>query len=1061
MPAPNETPRWALDAVENPADDSDLDQYAPFDPQGSDVLARQTIEAANPTRKVTDEDRARTYAERTISAYNAGREVADRVEVETLSLPDMELKRKYKPRDVVNFLFGDELGAIGIKLDEREVSWSVDNAIQQWSEHPIRTTIALASWMAPVAGHYVAKARYGKIGEITGDELVKGLQFESIEAFHKASPEAVKLARKDLADAGRLDKLRTTALHHPEQMTMFMKAQLSFHDNFATKYMKTSDPSSSTAHIMDMKQRMQGIIRDEVVDPFLSDIPEDLMAAAGSKGLGLYMIGREPLSILPKASQTWAFNLREAHKAAQKHNLDVGLISQETFEHVGEVYTPLLPKNRPLRIAKGASEEILLVQGKKGKLTPVTIPRLTSDALRRRHTGLDDFEEMIRRGEAHTDPKNLTVHGLLEAKTLTLSFETLRDIAIHPKMSATFQELRDRGEDLEKWIDINHIPNSHVIRNMISKLPGSQHLVNEDRFIRLEAFEEMFGKNGMMAQGREATSALATITRTHKFAKTALNLFTHGQNISGNIMFLSQAGFRLFTGPDKVTNWNAIKNSMANVNQNFKLETGKIASASYRPIKFKKRTFSAEDIASELENPYVQDIIERGTFLNAEASNGIVSKIVDKAEDMNDALGKLAKSGNGFLESTARIYNVEDAGPKFAYYLSLRAEGFTPQMAAKEVAKRLPIYHGLAAGPKLFGSRGPRIGPASLRKWMFPWISFPAEAMRITKNNLIDYPMRMLPWLHAPQIMQSVIYGASHGLGVGEPLSYEDYGGIRKGLPIHAQRPGAVITPFKDRNDDFRAMMLDFIPHLSFGPATTAKEATFSDVNPYDIAPIFSGILGIMTGRGPFGNPIKATSKSDLVAKHISNLVGFITPPYVQKYAFSLTQPREGFNIRRFEQDLGVVTNPATGKPGSWVADMILSNTVLRNFPSSAEQKMFNENLHLTRTVDKVRGELTRRFQSDVRSGDEERATENLVQIAHTFVKEFGPGPIAQQKFMEYAIRHRKAINKHPQLRRYSLEDLTRMLIQSQAANAERRGLGLKNSIAAIRQELVMRQMKY
>jgi len=822
MPGENEIPRWLADAVGNPADDSALDEYASFDDEGSSSMVNEAIRLTSPEAEATTEEEAREHTRRIIDAYSIGREVADEVEVETMTLPDLELNRKFQPRDIGNFLFGDELGAIGIRMDARGTTMNLDNAINQWSEHPIRTTLALASWALPGIGKWVQKARYGKLEQITGDELVKAGKFESIEAFSKATEDTKRLARIHVSSEQRYLDLITDSTHHPERMNIMRRAELSFRENFATSYMKLSDPSSSMAHNINVMQRMQNTIREEVVIPFMSEIPAELMAGAASKSLHLYMIGKGSLTSLPKASQTWAFNLREAGKEAQQHALNIGMITEETAEHVGEVFTPLLRKSQPLRTQIGPSEEIILMQGKKGKLTSVPIARLESPALLKRNPGLEEFETMIKGGKVFSDPKNLTMHGLMEQKMLTMAHEHVRDLAVHPKFSATLGELKDRGESLEKWVSINAIPGVERLRRMIGKLPGKEHLANENRFVRLDAFEQVFGRAGLISQTGEATAAFAALTRMHKFSKTALNLFTHGQNITGNMAFLSMAGFRLFTpGIESTRNWQAIKHAMSNINQNYKVGTGKLApdAVKYRAIKFEERTFTPSDIAKELENPWVQDIIEKGTFIKAEASsNGsVVSGIVDKAKDMNDALGTLAKSGKGFIDSSARFYNIEDAGPKFAYYLSLRAKGFTPQLAATEVARRLPIYHGLAAGPKLFGSRGPRIGPASLRKWMFPWISFPVEAMRITKNNLIDYPLRMVPWLHAPQIVQSVVYGASHGLGVGEPLSYEDHQGLRKGLPIHAQRPGAVTLPFKDRNDQFRAMMLDFLPTLSFG----------------------------------------------------------------------------------------------------------------------------------------------------------------------------------------------------------------------------------------------------
>jgi hypothetical protein len=1052
-----ERPEWALDAVNNPTID-DNDSYAAFDPENPELQTKAVALARNQGTKKSPDDELLSHARSVIKAYKAGKQIADNVEIQSYSLP-AEASSRFKISDVAQFLFGDEMASLGISLDEHETRTRTEIAYQQWSEHPIRTSIAWASWMLPGLGKLAKIRRARGVAGIPDAEVVT--KFDGIDNFLQASDEVKDLARAQLYHENKYIDLINQAASDPTSMTMKQKIQLWFHDNFAHQYSKLSDPSSSVAHNLNHKNRMNVMVRDEIVDPFLAEIPESLM---GTEDLGKYLLGTKSLSQLPADAQTWVRNFETSVKEAQKHALDIAMITPGTVEKVGDMYVPLIRKDIG-RVQKGAKEEFVVLKGKR----PVTIEsaRLESDAFKARMTGREEFAEMMERREAFGDPKTLTMQGLMEQKMLIMNHEYVRDMFVHSKFSKSMAELKDAGEDLRKWVSIDQVPGSERLRRMIEK--GHPQFAGQERFTRIDAFDQVFGKNGLVAQTREATRLFENLVRHHKTAKTAYNLFTHGQNIMGNICFLSQAGFRLFTGREARQNWGAVRNSMGNINDYYKFKTGKITeeALTFKSVTVGGRTFSPKDIRNELDNWWAKDIIEEGTFLATEGTNGgVIAAAAEKAADVNDFLGRLANSGKNFLDRSTRYYNVEDAGPKFAYYLAMRAKGLNPQAAATEVAKRLPIYHGLAAGPKAPIVGG--LGPSSLRKWAFPWISFPAEAMRITKNNMVDYPLRMAAWLHAPQIMQSVVYAGSHLFGVGEPMSYTDYGGIRRGLPVYAQRPGAVVTPFKDKNDDFRAMMLDFIPHLSPLPGTVSPEASMAEqiplVSPNDIAPILTGILGIMTGRGPFGQEIQAASKGEMVGKHIANFVGFVTPPYIQKYMFNLSSPREqsmtGLNVRRLEQDMGMVVNPKTGKPGSWLADLVLNNTVMRNYASSGEQELYNKEFHKARTVDRVRGELTRRFNASVRSGAEDEATQNLRRIMETFQKEYTPGPIAQRKFTEWLIRHRRSILKHPQLRRYSEEDLIRLLISNNESVTERRNMGLKNTMGAVRRELMLRQMQ-
>ncbi|MFQ6010944.1 MAG: LAGLIDADG family homing endonuclease [Nitrososphaerales archaeon] len=1434
---PDERPTWAVDALDNPADD-EFDDLEAFDPENGRAESG-AVALSRGESKVSPEDQALSDAQRLVKAYKAGRQVLDGVDVQPYALPEVK-STKFEPSDIAQFLFGDEMASIGMSLDEGDVRWKMETAVQQWSEHPIRTSLAWAGWALPGIGK-LAKMRRAKILDgITDTDLIKSGKFESVEALGATDEHTKLLAKQQLYHDNKYQDLLAKREHAPEEMGLHEKTHLWFLENFGHAYSRLADPSSSIVHNMTQKAYMNRVLQEEVVDPFLKEIPDSLM---NTDDLGKYLLGKKNIGDFDDAARPWVSAFEADLKAEQAYAREIGMITDETHEKIGDLWIPLIRKDMG-RVQRGKEDTLTLLRGRR----PIEIrtARLESDAFKERMTGLDEFGDMMDAGETFGDPKTLTMQGLMEQKMLIMNHEYIRDIAMNPTFAKTASEVKEAGLDARKWISLDEIPGNHRIRRMIGKVDPSQ--ADKDINIRIDMFEGIFGKNGMVNASRESLKAFESLVAVHKTVKcitgdmriltsegyvkikdayeykegyltvsegddylltpngwerplqtykesnvptlkvtlrdgtiikgtsehplfsrkekvtlgdlcindvidtyyggefpkekvkiawnswkgqpegnefiqidedmaeligwilgdgsvhragnswhtkitvgykdfdwtvarlsqlcdrlglnytvwreketrenangvlsyfnifnanfgrflahigvivnnkksltipeevfrspksvvagfirglfdtdgsvtksgecafssisealsrevhlvlkwlgiassiekriedrtiksrgvekvyknheswrirfasraakqvvkelqlfgmpnkmrriensllgargcnrtwvnrvvsiekgetetvydvclkndphvfiteglpnhnTALNPFTHGQNLMGNVVFLSQAGFRMFTGKEAPQNWKAIVGSMRNVNEHYKYVTGKldVDARSLKAITVGGRKFSPDEIAAELESPWVVDIIEQGQFLAAEGTNGAaVMKMADAAADLNDYLGRATKAAAKTMDSSIRMYNIEDAGPKFAYYLHNRAKGLTQQAAATEVARRLPIYHGTAAGPRFPIVGG--LGPGSLKKWALPWISFPAEAARITKNNLIDSPLRMAAWLHAPQMMQSTVYAGSHALGIGEQMTYEDYGGIRRGLPIYGQKPSAVVLPMRDKNNDFRAAMLDFIPHFSFYPATEAPEASFREANPQDIAPILSGFMDIIKGEGPFGRPIQPTSKADLAGKFVANAIGFVTPPYVQKYFFNITSPREqpfGVNTYRLEQDMGKMVNPSTGKPGSWLGDLLINNTVMRNYASSPEQELFNKQLDKDRTVEKVRGEFTRRFNANARSGNIKGAANELVNVMHTFNKEYTPGATSQLKYSEWLVRHARQLHRHPQLRRYSLEDLQRLLIQNIEQINKARNVGLERTIAAVKREFIARQMR-
>ena len=72
----------------------------------------------------------------------------DPVGYEALSIPYATPEEGFGVKDVANFLVGDEMAMLGMKLDKEGFDWSVDHIVEQWSEEPLWLNILTAGTMA-------------------------------------------------------------------------------------------------------------------------------------------------------------------------------------------------------------------------------------------------------------------------------------------------------------------------------------------------------------------------------------------------------------------------------------------------------------------------------------------------------------------------------------------------------------------------------------------------------------------------------------------------------------------------------------------------------------------------------------------------------------------------------------------------------------------------------------------------------------------------------------------------------------------------------------------------
>ena len=506
---------------------------------------------------------------------------------------------------------------------------------------------------------------------------------------------------------------------------------------------------------------------------------------------------------------------------------------------------------------------------------------------------------------------------------------------------------------------------------------------------------------------------------------TALNPYSHGQNVMGNGVFLSMAGFHpwepenfnlLRTGWKAVGDWHDARRAGKAISEITNL--GSLES---------KVGGKAVNIAEELMNPVLsgpQGILDMSSM---EASEGIpiLSRMFNEAENHQVLLkkfltgvqvaakAKLPGRKEGFIEKLSNMYSAEDSSMKFGYYLHLRQNGLNPLAAANEVARRLPMYNTI-------GARA-----AGWRQLLLPWVSFPMETARIMKNNIMDKPFNTMMWMHVPNLVQA---GAAMPFG----KSYEQIEDLKQQNPMWAQKSSAIVTPFRDKNDQLRTMMMDLMPWSALAPQSEAKDANFLEKMPMGLGnpfPIVMGLVNAVTGKSSFGEdmPIDPNSSTSKMEAAILNTMGFIAPPLVQKYLLNASAPSTTY---RLGQDLGQNVNPSTGVTGDWLFDMALSNSPigLKNYAGSPMTQIANER-YGARKVDNYRGDLGRKYSAWVRTGNWDNAGDVLRSVYQSFATETPDNPgLAFQLYTDWKQSHSRDLMKNPGLKGISRQAFLRKL---------------------------------
>ncbi len=392
-----------------------------------------------------------------------------------------------------------------------------------------------------------------------------------------------------------------------------------------------------------------------------------------------------------------------------------------------------------------------------------------------------DLDEII------TDPQALTVGGFIRDNVLFQVHRGFRDLITeqvkkNPKVSQYMMDA-DKYDALPEhakkyWTNINDLDKVAIglaprMDRMVKAALTKEGIEAPGRLpmIKTDVVDQFFGKEGSAAQGaREFSKMFELLTAVHKTARTALNPPTHMSNLLGNFVFLAMAGMspvsavalddgKLFARAfaslakrankspeafDDLMNKDALieifgKDRFMTDNFGGKIDLAEVFASDKMKLLIESQAFEAVEGLRHVNELLKQMERLEPTGFGAKAVSNVARTVAGFGE---------VKGIKGTLHMMSSAYLGEDVVPKMMYVSHLLRKGWGTDAIVKEVGRRLPQYRTVGELQQ------------KARKVVLPWITFPSEAARIMKNNMMDMPVSMMAWMKAPAIAQSIAYGA-------------------------------------------------------------------------------------------------------------------------------------------------------------------------------------------------------------------------------------------------------------------------------------------------------------
>lgn len=225
-----ERSRRSGEIIAEPLDDREFDQnYAPREVakeanrnlRGGLLFSKSALESP----KVDPDETELTDSELVPEASYA-------MEIPGAELPTEDNPEGWHIRDGVNFLFGEDMAILGLKWDEDGVNWAIENALDQWSEHPVMSSVAAAGLAASIAfpafGVLRKSAKVGRLAQ-------KGVS--------KYIPEGIQTSRLQLGQRATKGLLEKSLLEHGDDWVRTLDDLLAIEDELGTglKYFEPED----------------------------------------------------------------------------------------------------------------------------------------------------------------------------------------------------------------------------------------------------------------------------------------------------------------------------------------------------------------------------------------------------------------------------------------------------------------------------------------------------------------------------------------------------------------------------------------------------------------------------------------------------------------------------------------------------------------------------------------------------------------------------------------------------------------------------------------------------
>lgn len=995
--------------------------------------------------------------------------------------------------DVGNLLFGDTANALGVFIDKDGLHGDIEKGKDFWSEHPVRATLGFATAAASAWGVVAKNLRTARLAEISDNALLDhGFMAPDVNPalVDDISRETMRI---NVDHVARYHERNEGFLRLGENASPKEKANYYLNKLLANKYVEDTGLTDAFDARKEWRQNVARLFEPKgPITKYLENMPPDEIGPA----LGMYLNDPTNLNLIPKKWQPMAVMMAEDFRANQSAMVAEGAIFQSEAAHVGDLWFPTTTPDTKIDLGPYTS---FIDKRPDGSARMIKVPRTSSPNLLQRKASQEDVRLRtekqyassllsegkttealsILKGERFKDvrglidendltgaikalstdglidyrPESLTMRGLFQQRVNLENLRMFRDLSMNPDITKTADYVMGLAPRKRKnWISLDTLDNSDRIRNMVAVKKGvDPATIQSLGYVPKSIFRELreiYGGPAHKSMGESMGDLMTLLTSIYKTVKTALNPPTQFGNIGGNYILLANAGvnplskeFNALLGKSTKAVWGSMKAARRRELTPNLGDLGDIESL----VGGKKIS-----IADELNSEELKSLVELQSIQTAEGV-GVISRLA-QSDDFTGAVARLANKAFDMKvpRNMADAYLAADAIPKMAYYLHLRQRGFSRVAATMEVGRRLPMYS--TVGDTVAGSR----------KWLFPWVTFPAEIARIMKNNLMDHPLKTAMFLQMPQMMQVGAY-LPGAMGVGPRMSAESIRERRDQLPAWANKASTIMTSIADRNGDFRAMTLDFLPYSSVMPPTVSKDAPMFKSLPFGLdepMPLLSGLWLAATGKDAWGReiPTDPDQPSQKVGNIMMNFMNFLAPPWMSKYLFDANQVEFGY---RFLQDAGRAVNPYTEKAGDPVFDMIINNlSPVKMYPSNPEQQIANESFYRSQ-LQTFRGKLSKEFNALLKSGHTEGAAEKMKEIAITFEREFKGDPeLAERKKLEWMKSQKKRIRQHPQLRSFSEQDIEYQIKRLENETPRIRSKAKQQLIEAYRTELRRRGRK-